>query len=167
MRALLQRLAHALLGRQIGIGARECLLGLDDRVSELDERVPRDDVGRCRGGRERLERDDVLASELLLELEDDALGGLLADPRDRLEARGIRSAIARRSSDGGALETTASATFGPMPLTPRRWRKSSRSAASAKPYSWRASSRTCRYVSSVTSVASAARRSALGVAATR
>ena len=43
------------------------------------------------------------------------------------------SAIARWSSSGDALETTASATFGPIPLTPSSWTNSARSAASAKP----------------------------------
>ena len=43
------------------------------------------------------------------------------------------SAIARCRSAAGALETTARATFGPIPLTPRRWTKSARSATSAKP----------------------------------
>ena len=43
------------------------------------------------------------------------------------------SAIARWSSSGDALDTTASATLGPMPLTPRSCTKSVRSAASAKP----------------------------------
>src|SRR5262249_15741038 len=55
-----------------------------------------------------------------------------------------RRAIARASSSGGALETTARATLGPIPLTPRSWTKSERSAASANPYSWSASSRTWR-----------------------
>jgi hypothetical protein len=44
-----------------------------------------------------------------------------------------RSAIARPSSSGEALDTTASATFGPMPLTPSSLTKRVRSAASANP----------------------------------
>ena len=43
------------------------------------------------------------------------------------------SAIAWRSSPEGDPETTASATFGPIPLTVKRCTKSSRSSASANP----------------------------------
>ena len=42
-------------------------------------------------------------------------------------------AIALRSSAAGDPETTARATFGPMPETVSRWTKSSRSSASANP----------------------------------
>src|SRR5205823_5329764 len=54
------------------------------------------------------------------------------------------STIARRSSAGGDPDTTARATFGPTPFTARSWTKSSRSAGSANPKSWSASSRTAR-----------------------
>src|SRR5581483_4890202 len=77
------------------------------------------------------------------------------------------STIARRSSAAGEPETTASATFGPTPLTPSSSVNRSRSSASAKPYSWSASSRTCRYVSTVTSSPRPTARTAAGVAATR
>ncbi len=40
-----QRLADALFGRQLGVGVRQRLLRLDDGVAELDEGVPRDDMG--------------------------------------------------------------------------------------------------------------------------
>ncbi len=43
-------------------------------------------MARCR---RRLQRDDILAPELLLQLENDPLGGLLADAGDRLETRRI------------------------------------------------------------------------------
>ena len=43
------------------------------------------------------------------------------------------STIARRRSAAGAPETIASATFGPIPATVSRCRKSCRSDASAKP----------------------------------
>ena len=60
-------------------------------------------------------------------------------------------AIARRSSAGGEPETIASATFGPIPDTPSSSSNSSRSSADANPYSWSASSRTWRCVSTVAS----------------
>src|SRR6185295_14969763 len=57
-------------------------------------------------------------AELLLELEDDALGGLLADPRDRLEACVVahRDRLAqlrrRRSRDDGERNLRADARDG-------------------------------------------------------
>ena len=80
-----QRQPHALGGRQLGIDVGEPLLRLEHGVAELDERVARDEVGRRLVGRGR---GRVVAGErdLLLQLEHDALGRLLADPGDRLEA---------------------------------------------------------------------------------
>ena len=79
-------LAHAALSawrtrlfrRSLGIGRRERAVGLDDGVAELEERVARDEVGGA-------VRADLLEPELLLQLEHDALGGLLADARNRDE----------------------------------------------------------------------------------
>ena len=76
-----QGLAHALLGRELRIGRGERLLGLGHRPAELDQRVARHRV-RLAGDRRRL----VHRAELLLQLQHDALRGLLADPGDRLEA---------------------------------------------------------------------------------
>ena len=75
--------------------------------------------------------------------------------------------IARRSSSTGEPETIASATFGPIPFTLSSWTNSSRSERSAKPYSCIASSRTWRYVSTVSSSAPSPLQTAVGVAATR
>jgi hypothetical protein len=61
------------------------------------------------------------------------------------------SAIARLSSAGLEPDRIASATLGPTPETDSSCSNSPRSSASANPYSWRASSRTCRYVSRTTS----------------
>src|SRR5262249_852780 len=82
----LQRLAATLRRGRVGIGLRERLLCFDDRPPELDERVARDRVpaaGRCGHGLGHA------VCELLLQLEHDALGRLLADARDRLEARRV------------------------------------------------------------------------------
>src|SRR5207253_10057151 len=73
--------AHLLLDRQLRIDLRKGSLGLHGRVAELDERVAGPEVtaaGRSGDG-----------AELLLQLEHDALSRLLADSRDRLEARGV------------------------------------------------------------------------------
>ena len=156
---------HALLGREIGVDLGESPLGVDHRVAELDERVARDDVAGCVPDRGEARLRDC--ADLLLELEHDALRGLLADPGDRLEAGMVAERDRLSELAAGEPETTASATFGPMPLTVRRCTKSSRSSASANPYSWRASSRTWRYVSTVTSAPGLARRRTSGVAATR
>ena len=82
-----QRQPDALLGREVGIDRRQRLLGLEHGPAELDERVARGQV-HGRAGRAR-DRHGILGAELLLQLEHDPLGGLLADPRDRLEARGV------------------------------------------------------------------------------
>ena len=126
-----QRDPHPLLGGQLGIDLGQRALGVDERVAELDERVTGDEMaGRVRDGCERrLER----RAELLLELQHDAFRRLLADPGDRLEARVVAERDRLSSSPEGDPETTASATFGPIPLTVRRCTKSSRSSASANP----------------------------------
>src|SRR6187551_480848 len=80
----LERLAHALLGRQARVGRGQRLLGLGHRPAELDERVARDRVGLAGDRRRFLHR-----AELLLQLEYDPLRGLLADSRNRLEARRV------------------------------------------------------------------------------
>src|SRR5919205_1408856 len=78
-----QRLAHPLLGRQLRIRLCQDALGVGHGVAELDERVAGNEVWRVATGRGRsLDR----AAELLLQLEHDALRGLLADAGDRLEA---------------------------------------------------------------------------------
>jgi hypothetical protein len=63
----------------------------------------------------------------------------------------------------------ARAALGPTPETPSSISNSDRSASDANPNSWSASSRTCRWVSSVTSrsPAAAARREAVAVVASR
>ena len=67
-----------------GVDRGERLLGLDERVAELDERVAGDELARRArlGDRRRL-------GERALELEHDPLGGLLADTGNRLEARRV------------------------------------------------------------------------------
>ena len=69
-------------GGASGIGAGERAFRLDGRVAELDERVPRHEVGRALGH-------DLLEPHLLLQLEDDALSGLLPHSGDGQEARGV------------------------------------------------------------------------------
>src|SRR5690242_11352761 len=81
-----QRLPHAFLRRELGIDRGERLLGLADGVAELDERIARDEVRLGAGGGGDRHR---LVGELLLQLEHDPLGGLLADTRNRLEARRV------------------------------------------------------------------------------
>ena len=156
----------ALLGGKLRVDPGERLLGLRKREPELDERIPRGDMSVPGAAGGHRQRDHVVRADLLLQLEHDALGRLLADPGNRLEPGGV---LERRSRAGARRATRsrrrASATFGPIPLTPMRWTKSSRSAASANPYSWSASSRTWRYVSTMTSRAPSALRSADGVAA--
>ena len=105
-----QRQPDALLGGQLGIDLRERPLGVDDRVAELHERVARDEVaGRVGDGGER--KLDV--AELLLELEHDALRGLLPDPGDRLEARVVAERDrpaqlgGRRAGDDGERDLRA------------------------------------------------------------
>ena len=124
-----QRFAHALLGRQVGIDAGERLLGLDERVAELDERVTRDELTRrlATGLSEPPRRSSPRArgrSARRSSCRSPGSPGSERSPR-------VRSRAEARPAD--ALETTASATFGPMPLTPRSRTKSARSAASAKP----------------------------------
>src|SRR5579884_3641191 len=81
-----ERLPHAFLGRRARVGGGERALGVGGRVAELDERVARDDMIVPLDGRDRRDRH---GRELLLQLEHDPLGGLLADAGDRLEARGV------------------------------------------------------------------------------
>ena len=82
-----QRQPDALLGREVGIDRRQGLLGLEHGPAELDERIA---GGQVHGGAGRArDRHGILGAELLLQLEHDPLGGLLADPGDRLEARRV------------------------------------------------------------------------------
>src|SRR5438477_10246531 len=75
-----QRLAYTFLRRQLRIDGSQRLLGLAERVAELDQRVARDKVRlRATGGGDRHRR----VAELLLQLEHDALRRLLANPGDR------------------------------------------------------------------------------------
>ena len=112
--------ADALLGRKLGIDVGERALGVDERVAELDERVARDEVGRTRGG--RLERG---RRELLLQLEHDALRGLAADARDRLEAG--RVVERDRAAELGAAATRTRSRARPSGR-PRRPRAGARTA---------------------------------------
>src|SRR4051795_10044673 len=81
-----QRLPHPFLRRERRVDGGQCLLGLADRVAQLDERVARDQMRLrpARGG----DRYRSVA-ELLLQLQHDPLGRLLADAGNRLEARGV------------------------------------------------------------------------------
>ena len=82
-----QRQPHTLLGRQLRIDRRQRLLRLEHRPTELDEGIAGSQVhGRARSAGDR---DGILGAELLLQLEHDPLGGLLADAGDRLEARRV------------------------------------------------------------------------------
>ena len=126
--------AHALLGRAAPDRRRPARCSASsDRVAELDERVARDEVRRRRRRRPRRRGSSTASDDLLLQLEHDPLGRLLPDPGDRLEARVSPSAIARRSSAAGEPETTASATFGPIPLTVSSCMNSSRSDGVGEP----------------------------------
>ncbi len=79
-------------GEQLRVDLRERALGVEQRPAELDECVARDDmvfagaVGH---------RDEIRVAELLLQLEHDPLGRLLADAGDRLEARRVARARSR------------------------------------------------------------------------
>ena len=112
-----------------GSTAGERLLRLDERVSELDERVARDELARsdADAGGQPTPRVEPSSSRTMRSAVFLPIPGIAWNRAESF------SAIARWSSSGDALETTASATFGPMPLTPRSWTKSDRSAASAKP----------------------------------
>jgi hypothetical protein len=68
-----------------------------------------------------------------LQLEHDALGGLLADPGDRLEAGRVLERDRAPQLGRVEPETIASATFGPIPTTESSCSNSSRSSLSAKP----------------------------------
>ena len=82
-----QSQSHPLLGRKVWIDRGERLLGLDHGVAELDEGIAgRHVAGRADGARDRHR---ILRAELLLQLEHDPLGGLLADTGDRLETRRV------------------------------------------------------------------------------
>src|SRR5215204_434491 len=78
-----QGLANALLGLGSRIGGRKGPFRLDDRVPELDKRVAGHELLLARS------IDDLECADLLLQLEDDTLGGLLADPGDSDEARRV------------------------------------------------------------------------------
>src|SRR5664280_1732070 len=67
--------AHALFWRQLGIDPGQCLLGLDERVAELDQRLARHQVLVGAGvaiGQE------LASGQLLFQLQHDALRRLLA-----------------------------------------------------------------------------------------
>ena len=90
--------------------------------------------------------------QLVAQLEQQALGGLLADAGDLGEARGVLRrhgrATGRRPTARRAPRAPPSA---PTPLICSSWRNAPRSAAVTKPKSRCASSRTTRWVSSCTS----------------
>ena len=135
--------AHAALRSATAARAPRAELGIDvrrarcsassTRVAELDERVAGDEVRRAsprprtRGvvGREPRPSPSARARS--------ARPSSSRSPGSPGSARDPPSAIARRSSAAGEPETTASATFGPTPLTVSSWTNSSRSPASAKP----------------------------------
>ena len=118
------------------------LLGLLGPVAELEQpcagerarlAAPRRGGRRSACGR-RAAR--LLAGHLLAQLDDDPLGGALADARHRLQARGVAGRERRRRARcGGAAESTASATFGPTAWTDSSIRNRSRSRSEWKPYS--------------------------------
>ena len=70
-------------GGRLSVDLRERTLGVEQRPAELDERVARDDVVFAGAVGHR---DEIRVAELLLQLEHDPLGRLLADAGDRLEA---------------------------------------------------------------------------------
>ena len=79
-----ERFAHSLLRGQIGIDRGQRLLRLDERVSELDEGIARDELSLALGAGRRHGLGDRA-----FELEDDALRRLLADAGNRLEPGGV------------------------------------------------------------------------------
>ena len=91
---------------------RERLLGLEHGVAELDERVARDEVRR-----RLLAAGDVATSavsdDLLLQLEHDPLGRLLADPGDRLEARVVVERDRAAQLGGGRARDDRERDLGP------------------------------------------------------
>ena len=112
-----ERLAHALLDRQLGIDAGERSLGLDERVAELDERVARDE----RRAGPRLAGDASAARRASPSSSSTTRCAVFLPIPGIASKRAVSSsAIARRSSAGVEPETIASATLGPMPLTPSR-----------------------------------------------
>jgi hypothetical protein len=123
-----QGFPHTVLCRQVGVDSCESSLGFDNRVAELDEGIARHELA----GRVRLDAGLDGIGDGVLQLESDALSRLLSDPGYCLKAHDVAERDGSVQA-GAALETMASATFGPIPLTPRRWMKSARSAVSEKP----------------------------------
>ena len=127
-----QRLPHALLGGQVVVDLGERALGVE-RASSRARRARR---ARRRGRRRRPPPTGATRrrAELLLQLEHDALGRLLADAGDRLEARGVlahdRAAQLARPASRRRSRARPSARRRSRDSS---WTKSSRSARSAKP----------------------------------
>jgi hypothetical protein len=86
-RGLPQRLTDAFLRGRVRIRAGKRRLRLYEGVPKLDERVTGDEMRLRRERGRRLGLPD--RAEALLQLQHDALGGLLADARDCLEARRV------------------------------------------------------------------------------
>ena len=108
------------------------------------------DVG-LRIARDRRTRYAEVGAELALELQQQALGGLLADARHLDEAARCPARVtACASSPTLRPDSIDSAMRGPTPEILISCRKVSRSAAVRKPNSSCASSRTTKWVSSVT-----------------
>ena len=85
--------------------------------------------------RRRRPRPRLRARQPILQLEHDPLGGLLADAGNGREPRRGRRARSPDSSGGSMPDSTASASFGPIPLTPISRSNRSCSSSVAKPYS--------------------------------
>jgi len=118
--------------RAVAVGAVEQLLGLLGGEAEPDEAVTRQKPRIVAAG----DHDRVVGgggADLLAQLDDDPLGGALADALDGLQPCGVAGRDRGEQLARGAAGRTASATFGPTDWTPISSRKRSRSASVAKP----------------------------------
>ena len=145
--------ADQLLGA-LAVGVGEQLVRFLGAVAELDQPGARE---RPRGAWRRGERPSARGSratgsgaDLLAQLDDDPLGGALADAGHRLQPLGVAGREHRDELARARVDSTASATFGPTAWTVSSIRNSSRSCSLAKPYSVSVSSRAIRCVCSVT-----------------
>jgi len=124
-----ERPGDQVLGR-VAVGLVEQLVGLLRRVAEPDEALPRERARVVAAG-----DDDVVdarpAGDLLAQLDDDPLGGALADAGTAWKRALSPEAIALISSRGVPPERTARATFGPIDCTCVSNRNSSRSSSLA------------------------------------
>ena len=111
--------------------AGERLLGLEQRVAELDERIARARRPALAGSL----RIDVASPAPSLPFSSSTIRSavFLPIPGIAWKRAVSSSAIARRSSAADEPETIASATFGPDAVDGQQCVKSSRSSASAKP----------------------------------